>query len=201
MTGDVRRSLLAGVTVPGGTDPWEALGFTAGDGAVALANGAVVTGATQTGLVVDGPESPGPLEGVPVTAGRVRVATTHANGATDLDHVVLTTDSLERTSAAVEAAWGLPQRRIREVGAVRQAFHRFGDVDGVRGCIVEIVERADAPGTALWGLVVNVWDLDLAVAAADGLLGEPRAAVQPGRRIATVRREAGLPLAVALMSP
>jgi hypothetical protein len=59
---------------------------------------------------------------------------------------------------------------------------------------------ADAPA-AFWGLVVVVEDLDRAVAAAGGAVGEPRDAVQPGRRIATVGRDAELGLAVALMTP
>ncbi len=33
------------------------------------------------------------------------------------------------------------------------------------------------------------------------LLGEPRAAVQPGRQIATLRKEAGLGPAIAFMTP
>ena len=39
------------------------------------------------------------------------------------------------------------------------------------------------------------------VATLDGLLGEPRDAVQPGRRIATLRKEAGLGPAIAFMTP
>jgi len=38
------------------------------------------------------------------------------------------------------------------------------------------------------------------VQALAGAAGEPRPAVQPGRRIATLRRDAGLALPVALMS-
>ena len=45
--------------------------------------------------------------------------------------------------------------------------------------------------------VVAVADVD---ALAGPLLGSARPAVQPGRRIATVRREAGLSTALALMS-
>ena len=43
-------------------------------------------------------------------------------------------------------------------------------------------------------------DLDGAVATANGLIGAAKDAVQPGRRIATVSRAAGLPIAVAIMS-
>ena len=141
------------------------------------------------------------VDGVAIRPGPLAEVVEHPNGAFELDHVVLMTDSIDRTSAAVERALGLPQRRIRETEHVRQAFHRFADTDDTRGCIIEVVERRDQSTTTLWGLVVNVADLDAAVAAGAGLVGEPRDAVQPGRRIATIGRGAGLPLAVALMTP
>lgn len=201
MSGEQLPVRLAGIEVPGGAAAWEALGFSVDGGAIAVANGAVFTGASQVGIVLDDTATEqASLEGVPIAGGRGVHSGEHANGALELDHIVLTTDSLDRTSTAVEAAWGLPQRRVRDTGSVRQAFHRFADADGARGCIVEIVERRGMESTTLWGLVVNVADLDAAVAAGDGLVGEAKEAVQPGRRIATVRREAGLPLAVALMS-
>lgn len=114
-----------------------------------------------------------------------------------LDHIVVMTDSLERTSAAVEAVTGHECRRIRETSTVRQGFHRVGP----GGVIIEIVERTDVEAAHLWGFVVTVHDLDAAIAGADGLIGAPRDAVQPGRRIATVRSAAGLATAVAVMSP
>ena len=81
---------------------------------------------------------------------------------------------------------------------MRQGFHRMG------GLIVEVVERAGLPeGQAtFWGLVMNVEDLDAAVArlGAD-LVGAPKPAVQSGRSIATVQESAGLGLPVALMTP
>ena len=81
---------------------------------------------------------------------------------------------------------------------IRQGFHRLG------GLIVEVVERRGQPeGPAtFWGLVLNVEDLDAAVAhAGPELIAPPKDAVQPGRRIATVRDAAGLGLPVVLMSP
>jgi hypothetical protein len=44
-------------------------------------------------------------------------------------------------------------------------------------------------------------DIAATAAALGHLLGAPRDAVQPGRRIATLRREAGLGPAVAFMTP
>ena len=109
------------------------------------------------------------------------------------------TSSLETVSGAVADATGCALKRTRELGAITQGFHRIGR----GGLIVEIVEHPDYDrGEAeFWGLVINVDDLDAACA----LLGpervsEPKDAVQPGRRIATIRSEVGLGTAVALMT-
>jgi hypothetical protein len=130
----------------------------------------------------------------------------HPNGIAAIDHVVAMTPELPHTVAALEAA-GLDLRRIREeptpAGAPRQAFFRLG------ATILEVVqeppeaiERAGGDHPAfLWGLALLAPDLEATVAALGEHVGEIRPAVQPGRRIATVRRSAGLGLPVALMSP
>lgn len=138
----------------------------------------------------------------PVAAG----APAHPNSAVAIDHVVVFTPELERTIAAFERS-GVRCRRIREVGPVeapgphlRQAFFRLGET------IAEVVEvpedRAGPDGRArFWGLTVVLADLDAAVADLGERVGTIREAVQPGRRIATIRREAGLGLPVALITP
>lgn len=202
---------LAAVRVGGDASKWGALGFAVADGVIALANGAIDLGAGSA-LVVE-PSDPGPavpddIEGVPLVTGCAAPAAPHPNGARELDHVVLITDSLERTSALVERSLGLPQRRVREAGEgdrrVRQAFHRFEPAaGGTKGCIVEIVESARTHGpTALFGLVVVVGDVETVCAdLGPDLIGLPKPAVQAGRLIATVRSSAGLGIPVALMSP
>ena len=141
------------------------------------------------------------LDGLPTdsVAPMSPVYADHPIGATGLDHVVVMTSDLERTSAAIAAATGCELKRIREIGSMRQGFHRIGR----GGLIVELVERPEIPDgpAAFWGLVVIVDDLD----AACELLGPdrisaPKDAVQPGRRIATIRSDAGLGLPVALMT-
>ncbi|MEM9748970.1 MAG: hypothetical protein AAF945_19925 [Actinomycetota bacterium] len=124
----------------------------------------------------------------------------HPLGAVGLDHVVVSTDDLERTTGAITAATGAPLKRIRELGSIRQGFHRIGPA----GLIVEVVEHADSPPgpASFWGVVINVEDLDAACELiGPDLIGQPKDAVQPGRRIATIRRDAGLGTAVALMTP
>jgi hypothetical protein len=130
----------------------------------------------------------------------------HSNGVTALDHVVAITPALERTVAALEAA-GLDLRRIREeptpAGAPRQAFFRLGP------SILEVVQQPPevAEGAApdrpafFWGLAFVAPGLDATVAGLGDRVSEIRAAVQPGRRIATLRRSAGLALPVALITP
>jgi len=128
------------------------------------------------------------------------------NGVLAVDHVVAFTPDLDRTADALRAA-GLTFRRLREEptpgGAPRQAFFRMGEV------LLEVVQappgsriarRPDLPAR-LWGISCLVADLDATAAHLGPLLGEPRDAVQPGRRIATLRREAGLGPAVAFISP
>lgn len=209
--------MLDGVVVGGSIEPWQTLGFAGGE-RIELANGAIVIdddarpGAVALrvvssshvigdvvdvdGLMCDVVEG---LDGLDDgDAGELD----HPNGAIELDHVVVLTDSIDRTSAAIVDQLELPLKRIREVGDVRQGFHRFADVGTTRGCIVEVVERSDVRRPALWGFVVTVPMLDERLARfAGGAIGEARDAVQPGRRIATVSRRAGLGMAVAFMTP
>jgi hypothetical protein len=113
------------------------------------------------------------------------------------DHVVVMTNDLERTCAAIEACTHAPLKRIREAGPIRQGFHRWGRT------IIEVVESSQvtAGSAALWGLVWTVADLDAEVERlGPDRISPPKAAVQPGRRIATVRASAGLGVPVALMS-
>jgi hypothetical protein len=130
----------------------------------------------------------------------------HPNGVVAIDHVVAMTPALERTVAALQAA-GLDLRRVREeptpAGAPRQAFFRLGEV--VLEVVqepMEIVERdggAERPAR-FWGLALSSGDLDATVVRMTPHAGQPRDAVQPRRRIATVARSAGLALPVAVMS-
>lgn len=132
----------------------------------------------------------------------------HPNGVSAVDHVVAMTPDLDRTVAALTAA-GLDLRRVREeptpAGAPRQAFFRLGvTILEVVQEPPEAVERGGGPERPafFWGLAFLAPDLDASVAQlGPELVSEARPAVQPGRRIATLRRAAGLALPVALISP
>jgi len=150
------------------------------------------------------------LDGLTTTAARGgepgEPAPAHPNGVVAIDHVVAMSPDLDRSVAALRSG-GLDLRRVREqptpAGAPRQAFFRLG---------AEILELVQEPPEALgraggaarparfWGLALASEDLDATLARMAPHAGAARAAVQPGRRIATVRRSAGLTVALALMS-
>ena len=119
----------------------------------------------------------------------------HPNGVTEIDHVVMLTPDLDRKIADLERS-GIELRRMRKgetgMGTYRQAFFRVGP-------ILEVVE-ADEP-ERLWGITFTTADIDASAKLLGDKLGRAKDAVQPGRRIATVRREAGLGIPVALISP
>ena len=201
---DARVEWLA---IGGEIDPWRAMGLTVLDDGLApfMFTSLRVVGGERgiQGWAISGiADDVDDIDGLPTTVvpAGPPMLTEHANGAIELDHVVVATNSLDRTCAAIEAATGAPLRRVRDLGHMRQGFHRVGR----GGLIVEVVERRELQDgdASFWGVVVNVEDLDAAVArAGPERIGEARDAVQPGRRIATVREQAGLGLPVALMSP
>jgi hypothetical protein len=146
------------------------------------------------------------VDGLPTEVGAASPSSTEPDGAlgvTGIDHVVVVTPDLDRTVAAVENELRVPLLRTREgeaAGApVRQAFFRLGEV------ILEVVSGGP-PGPAegaarFYGLALTVADLDAAACHLGDRLGPVKPAVQRDRWIATVRRDAGLGTAVALMSP
>jgi len=148
------------------------------------------------GLPTTSSERPPPPERAP-----------HPNGIAVLDHVVAISPALERTVAALQGA-GLDLRRVREeptpAGAPRQAFFRLGaTILEVAQEPPEAIERGGGPDRPafFWGLAFAAPDLEATVAGLGERVSEVRAAVQPGRRIATLRRAAGLALPVALITP
>jgi hypothetical protein len=177
---------------------WQRLGFTVDGSTLALGGVRICLGADGEGMVgwsfrnlehrtLDGlhacPSTDPPPEPV-----------AHANTASAVDHVVALTPDLDRTVGALRDA-GLDFRRIREAdGGARQAFFVLGP------CLLELTGPADGD-VRFWGLTITVDDLDAAAGRLDDRLGPIRDAVQPGRRIATLRPEAGVGVPVALITP
>ena len=197
------------LTVAGDVDTWRSLGLTVtAEGLIPLVGASIrivaATADRETGIVgwaLSGVEDVAEIDGLvtEVVAPMPPIYAQHALRASGLDHVVVSTADLERTSEAIALATNCDLKRIREVGTMRQGFHRIGR----GGLIVELVERPGLPAgpASFWGLVVIVDDID----AACELIGAerispPKDAVQPGRRIATIRADVGLGLPVALMT-
>jgi hypothetical protein len=127
----------------------------------------------------------------------------HANGALSIDHVVLLTPDMGRTTANLEAL-GVELRRTKEIDEsqygfpAKQCFFRIGEP------ILEVVGAAEPNGdgpAAFFGLAYTVADIDVLPALYEASLGRLKDAVQPGRRIATLRhKELDLSVPTAFMS-
>lgn len=95
---------------------------------------------------------------------------------------------------------------MREAGAIHQAFYLLQTtlaevVAPAPGAELPAAFAAAVDGPRFWGLTLSVAELDATAALLGDRLGEITAAVQPGRRIATLRRDAGLAVPIAFMTP
>lgn len=194
--------IVSALRIGGKPETWRELGFEVdGRGVARLGDVRIELRDDIAGEIaswaLDHGEIPADIDGLPTDrAPRSGEGSTHPNGAGRIDHVVVLTPSLERTSAAF-ARVGIECRRTREAGGgARQGFFLVGDL------LLEVVDPGkgvddDAPAR-FWGITVEVADLDAAAALLGERLGAVKDAVQPGRRIATVRKGAaeGLPLAL-----
>lgn len=191
---------LAGLAIADPPEYWRALGFTVDNrDRVVLAGVELTLGGAGRGITgwtlrhaMSGADIDGLATSVTNDAPRTAVGV-HHNGATGVDHVVIVTPDFDRTAVAL-AERDLELRRIRHAGDRRQGFRRLGST------IMELVEAPEVPATAFWGLTVVVAEID-AVANEHDVVNDVRPAVQPGRRIASVGRGAGLSTRLAFMDP
>lgn len=127
-------------------------------------------------------------------------APAHANGVTAIDHVVVSSDDVERTTTALATCGLSPRRTV--VGArgdgddeIVYRFFLLGT------CVLELVGPARGGGdrpARFAGLAFATERID----ELGKLAGTPRDAVQPGRRIATLRGEdLGISVPTALLTP
>jgi hypothetical protein len=196
------RAELAALQIADPAEAWSSLGFTVSEDGVLVLGGVELwldaAGRGITGWTLRRISLHGDIDGLPTgtTTEPAPDEAGHPNGAMGLDHVVVTTPDFDRTAEALDAA-GIPLRRVREVGELRQGFRRLGPA------ILEIVEAPGMPpGPArFWGLVVVVADLVGVRARLTPHVGEIRDAVQPGRQIATLSERAGLSARIAFMDP
>ncbi len=122
----------------------------------------------------------------------------HPNGVIALDRLVVRSPDVDRTTAALVDA-GLVLRCERRfpmgAGTARQSLFLLG------ATMLDLVgdDLAHGPGPAVaWGLACTAIDLDVAAALAGDAATPSKRAVQPGRRVLSLR---GLGVPVALLTP
>ena len=125
----------------------------------------------------------------------------HPNGSIGFHHVVLMVPEFDIGKTALSNA-GVHVEQGRPFGSTEKAMLRsapkMGDIE------LELIgpESEDrSRHWQLWGLVVAVSDIDATSELLGDLLGQVKPAVQPHRRIATLKKEAELGVAVAFLGP
>lgn len=202
-----RDRRLVGLTVGDEPAAWHALGFVV-DG-----DRLTVGGVTIQLVGADGPRgllawslSPpsGEVDGLAHRAEPAAVEQrAHPNGVTAVDHVVVGTPHVDRTVDALAVVGLQPRRRVDGLRGGDRAYAFFL----LDTCVLEVIgpathdpSRTSGPA-AFVGLAFVAEDLGV-VAGLPGVAGEPRDAVQPGRRIVTVRtREHDVSVPLALLTP
>lgn len=190
-------------------DAWERAGFAVQDGATWLGSVRVRLVGEADGRGIrswgfDDVET-SEADGLPThaaTPGSPDAASTHPNGVVGFDHLVVASPDLDRSLEAFTGL-GLELRRTREVGSPdrprRQMFFWLGEP------ILELVGPAEPTGdgpSRFFGVALTVDDIDATAAHLGEACGRVKDAVQPGRRIATLRHEAcGGSVPVAFMTP
>ena len=206
--GGVRIRLVArgtGAASAATSDTGAASAATSDTGAASAATsdtGAGIVGWSLRGLPPDG--SLDDIDGIPTTRSSAVAAepAEHTNGVTSIDHVVLLSPDLGRTVASLAAVGVEPRReRVSELRGrpIRQIFFRFGEV------IVEVVGSPDTASegpSTLRGITYNVADIDATAAFFGDRTTPVKDAVQPGRRITTLRhQDLGMSVRTAMISP
>ena len=202
---------VASLSVGDDEQSWRDAGFDVTDGETSLGDVRVCFDGDGPGVSgwtlfhPDRPPGPTPLDGLATTFVDEPPAPArrqHRNGATGLDHIVVATPDIDRTTAAL-AEIGVEPRRTRDTTAgdapMRQRFFRMGT-------ILELVgppepDGDDRPAT-FWGVAVVTDDFDATISLLGAACTAPKDAVQPGRRIATLKtRDLGITVPIAFMSP
>lgn len=127
----------------------------------------------------------------------------HPNGARLVDHLVVGSTDVERTTAALAAIGVTPRRTVAGLGGHDGTVFRFFLLGT---CLLELIGPSRPTGSGaparFRGLAFVVDDLDATAAGLGEWCGPPHDAVQPGRRIASLRHEeAGIGVPVAFLTP
>jgi hypothetical protein len=201
---------LVGLRVADPPEVWATLGFHVADDRVVV-GGVVIELTTEEADGVRGwrfdPPWDASIDGLASIDGSGQVpapaahdghgSAAHPNAATALDHLVVATPDVERTTTALGTAGIEPRRTIEGARGDRGVLYRFFLLGT---CVLELVgpRTPDGDGPARFvGLAFTTTAIDELGTVA----GEPRPAIQPGRRIATVRRQVGSTVPIAFLSP
>jgi hypothetical protein len=197
---------LVALDVAADPDAWRPLGFTIDEEGVCAVDGVAIRlgceGRKISGWAIAGVPGGVEVDGLPTLAAAPPAdPALHANGTVALDHLVVMSPDPDRTIEAL-GVHGIEPRRQRRTDQYgppfTQTFFRLGRP------ILELI-GPDAPAGSeparFYGLALTVEDLDATSALLGDRLGRVKHAVQPGRRIATLRREAGAGIPLAFMSP
>ena len=193
-------------------DTWVQAGFSVDSDAICRVGGVRIrlagrgrgtgiVGWSLRGLPSDG--SLDDLDGIPTTSSDAVAAmpAKHQNGVLAIDHVVLLSPDLRRTVESLTTV-GVEPRRERggqlSGRSIRQIFFRAGEV------IIEVVGSPETTGegpATLWGITYVVADIDATAAYFGDRTAPVKDAVQPGRRITTLRHhELGISVRSAMIS-
>jgi hypothetical protein len=195
-------------------EAWEAAGFAVdGDGTCRVGSVRVRLLGPEAGKRIVGwslrgvPAGTTDVDGLPTAATDEGAppgeASEHPNGAVALDHLVVLTPDTDRTVAAL-GALGIERRRTRQVPPEQYGFEAVQSFFRIGEPILELLGSTAPTGdgpAAFYGLAWTVSDLDALADRLGPALGRVKDAVQPGRRIATLRhKEVGMSVATAFMS-
>ncbi len=191
-----------------GDDPsaWKRAGFRINDGRC-------VVGTTEI-VFSDGPKGihswvlrhslPSQFGSIPTTFTEKPVperSIAHPNGSVGFHHVVLMVPEFALGKTALTGA-GVQVEDGRIFGSPEKEMLRsapkMGDIE------LELIGPKNEDRSRnwdLWGLVIAVDDIDATSELLGDLLGQVKPAVQPHRRIATLKKEAELGVAIAFLGP
>jgi|TARA_B100002052_G_scaffold184226_1_gene167864 hypothetical protein len=191
-----------------GDDPkaWVHLGFNIEDNRCRIGTTDVVFREGQPGIhawALRGalPSSFGPIPTSYLDSPIPGLASTHPNSSRGLHHLVLMVPEFKQGRSALTHA-GVVVSPGKVFGSADKKLLRstpmMGDFE------LELIgpEKEDSSRRwDLWGLVIAVEDIDVTADLLGDLLGRVKPAIQPGRRIATVSKSAGLGVAIAFLGP
>ena len=205
---NARSPLLTQLDLPGEASRWKALGFSVPSGQLRIGQvdcrvdaSEASWGFTSADVSISGISSiPRSLRETGETGSK---STAHANGASKIDHVVVVSDDPAGTRSQFESSGFVAkgERFVGEADAQRsQTFFWSGEL------LLELVgpahgSAAEGPRARIWGVTFVVDELDRLEQAAGGLVNNPRAAVQSGRKIAVAGEAAGIGMQIAFMTP